>query len=207
MTNKKSVKKIEINFPNKFFYPVLIVLTVFLVAVGVNAFGTNDPPTFGHTLGELEASCNGFLFGSTNSNIWSCSPQPTDCDGPGQYLRFSTDSNQFLCVNPPPSCIPTDDNNFFYTTSRGDEYGYDHNCDGFEEKQFTGTNGAITTCKQEPISCPVDVQGQKGWVGSTEAPCGTTADYVTVFGVGGCEFDHQECNPTGTVSTTTQACR
>jgi len=52
---KKSLN-IQINFTKRALYTIISFLVILLVGVAVYAFGTSDPPTFGHSAGELDLS-------------------------------------------------------------------------------------------------------------------------------------------------------
>jgi len=57
---KKKELVIKINFSNKFVYTFVFLGILLLIAVGVYAYGTSDPSTFGHSAGELEFE-DGFI--------------------------------------------------------------------------------------------------------------------------------------------------
>lgn len=70
------VGKIQINFTNKWFYTFALIIGIFALGVGVYAYGTNDPATFGHSAGEIEGggglwSQSGFdiYYGSSSDDI------------------------------------------------------------------------------------------------------------------------------------------
>lgn len=44
---------VEFNFSNKFAYTFILLGILAIIAVGVNAYGTNNPPVMGHSVGEL----------------------------------------------------------------------------------------------------------------------------------------------------------
>lgn len=46
--------KIEVNISKKYFLIIIAVIVIAAAVVGVIAYGTNDPPTFGHSFEELE---------------------------------------------------------------------------------------------------------------------------------------------------------
>jgi hypothetical protein len=52
---KKSLN-IQINFTKRTLYTIISFLVILLAGVVVYAFGTSDPPTFGHSAGELDLS-------------------------------------------------------------------------------------------------------------------------------------------------------
>ena len=47
-------KRVEINFSNRFIYTVVALAVLVLIALGVNAYGTSNPPVMGHSFEELE---------------------------------------------------------------------------------------------------------------------------------------------------------
>lgn len=51
------VRKIQINLTNKWFYTFVAIIAVLTLTVGIYAFDTSDPPTFGHSAGEIEGVC------------------------------------------------------------------------------------------------------------------------------------------------------
>ena len=50
---KKRGKRIKINLSNRWLYTFTIFGLLAIVAVGVYAYGTSSPSTFGHSSGEL----------------------------------------------------------------------------------------------------------------------------------------------------------
>ena len=65
------------------------------------------------------------------------------------------------------------DQTAFFGTHRGDSK-YDYDCDGSQEKQYTGTSGGCSW-DFEPFSCEVDGEG---WDGS-EPACGKSGKYIS----------------------------
>ena len=49
-------KNINLNFTNRFTYIFISFIIILLIGISVFAFGTSDPPTFGHSAGELDLS-------------------------------------------------------------------------------------------------------------------------------------------------------
>ena len=49
-------KNINLNFTNRFTYIFISFIIILLIGVSVLAFGTSNPPTFGHSAGELDLS-------------------------------------------------------------------------------------------------------------------------------------------------------
>jgi hypothetical protein len=65
--------KINLNFGNKTFYIIIILAVILVVGGFVIAYGENNPPVMGHSLGELDASqcANGQVLKKT-SGVWAC---------------------------------------------------------------------------------------------------------------------------------------
>jgi len=51
--------KIQINIEKKYFFIIIAVIVVVAAIVGVIAYGTNDPPVFGHSGGEVDVTIEG----------------------------------------------------------------------------------------------------------------------------------------------------
>ncbi len=49
---KKTV--IQINLSNRLLYTILAIGVLLIAGIGVYAYGTSDPPTFGHSAGEID---------------------------------------------------------------------------------------------------------------------------------------------------------
>jgi hypothetical protein len=62
------MKKRKDKISNRFYYVLIAVFAIVLLAVGVYAYGTSNPPAFGHSVNEVAA--------------------PSGCS-PGQYLMFN----------------------------------------------------------------------------------------------------------------------
>src|SRR3989304_2329067 len=64
---------IHIYLSNKIAYTLMVILIIAIVGVGVYAFGTSTPSTFGHSLGEIE-KCTGNKILKMNSEgtAWTC---------------------------------------------------------------------------------------------------------------------------------------
>ncbi len=64
--------KVEINLTNKWLYSLIVVGIVFVLGIGVYAYGGSNPAVHGHNAGEI----NGSLGGSVGFGEW----QETDVD-------------------------------------------------------------------------------------------------------------------------------
>ncbi len=60
--------KFHINFTNRWLYTLITIIVVLALGVGVYAYGTNDPLTFGHSAGEVEGG--GGLWALSGSDIY-----------------------------------------------------------------------------------------------------------------------------------------
>jgi hypothetical protein len=60
------IRNFQINFSNKIFYTILLISIVILLGVGVYAYGTSNPSSFGHSIDELDFNgdleVNGDIF-------------------------------------------------------------------------------------------------------------------------------------------------
>jgi len=65
---KKKELTIKINFSNRLLYTFIVLGILVLVAVGVYAYGTSNPSTFGHSTGEIDFS-GGFTIPSGDINL------------------------------------------------------------------------------------------------------------------------------------------
>ncbi|OGI11994.1 hypothetical protein A3K64_00060 [Candidatus Micrarchaeota archaeon RBG_16_36_9] len=83
MKKGKQRAKLQINFTNRWLYTFITVFLLAAVSVGVYAYGTNSPTTFGHSAGELAP--------------------PTGCAS-GQFMQW--DGSAFVCAV--PSTLLTD---------------------------------------------------------------------------------------------------
>jgi hypothetical protein len=79
---------------------VILILGIVVIGVGVYAYNTNSPSTFGHTISELDPpyQCNGYLkFDATNR--WTCGTPsssggstPITCTGTNKVLQWTGSS-------------------------------------------------------------------------------------------------------------------
>jgi len=82
-SNKLKIKKLQINLTNRWLYTLIVFFSLVVIGVGVYAYGTSNPATFGHSAGELEGVClsdgtncpslnggGGSLWSQTGSNIY-----------------------------------------------------------------------------------------------------------------------------------------
>ena len=60
--------KLEVNIEKKYAYTILGLLLIIIGIVAVNAYGTNNPPIFGHSINEIE--------GAVRTSILGCSISP-----------------------------------------------------------------------------------------------------------------------------------
>jgi len=80
------IKNFQINLSNKTFYTFLLVSALILLGVGVYAYGTSSPSTFGHSAGEIDFSGVGDC-----SNI--CTDADTKCDTSGTCSQVCIGTN------------------------------------------------------------------------------------------------------------------
>jgi len=73
-SNKLKIKKLQINFTNRWLYTLIVFFSLIVIGVFVYAYGTNDPATFGHSAGELEApsGCGTDQFLKWTGSSWTC---------------------------------------------------------------------------------------------------------------------------------------
>jgi len=69
---KRSEKKF--NLSNRLSYTIVAVIALALISVGVYAYGTSSPSTFGHSIGEIAApsGCGSGQVLSWTGSAWSC---------------------------------------------------------------------------------------------------------------------------------------
>ncbi|MBU0959343.1 MAG: hypothetical protein KKB31_05350 [Nanoarchaeota archaeon] len=67
-------KRVEINFSNRFVYTIVTIAVLILAAIGINAFGSDDPQVFGHSAGELAPPlpCNVNQVLQWTGGGWAC---------------------------------------------------------------------------------------------------------------------------------------
>lgn len=70
MKKKKGIE-IKINFSEKWFYTLIVIGVLAIVGIGVYAYGTSEPSTFGHSLGEI-ATCNEGETLQVVGGEWTC---------------------------------------------------------------------------------------------------------------------------------------
>ena len=68
------VKKIQINLSDRTSYTLIALVSIILLGVGVYAYGTSSPSTFGHSLGEIAppTGCNSGQVLSWSGTAWVC---------------------------------------------------------------------------------------------------------------------------------------
>jgi hypothetical protein len=71
MKKKKTGLKIEINISNKAVYTLIVIGILIAIGISVYAYGTSDPSTFGHSLGEIEPCAEGQGL-QMSSGVWTC---------------------------------------------------------------------------------------------------------------------------------------
>ena len=69
-SKKSGIKKLQINFTNRWLYTLIVFFSLIVVGVFVYAYGTNDPATFGHSAGEIEGGGSGALWNLSGSDIY-----------------------------------------------------------------------------------------------------------------------------------------
>jgi hypothetical protein len=154
-------------------------------AVGcVEFYYDNDGDTYGVT-GATECWCDAGSYPYTGVNTSDCYDNNSNA-WPGQTSYFPVD--------------------------RGDG-SYDYNCDGSNERQYTGTTGGCTW-DFEPFECDIDGVGWKGAEpgcgksGSYSDGCSGSYDAWCIFLCGGDPATCSSCwSCDADVATTTQACR
>lgn len=62
------------NISNKLFYTIVFVIALVLIGVGVYAYGTSSPTTFGHSTNEIAApsGCSSGQVLSWTGSSWTC---------------------------------------------------------------------------------------------------------------------------------------
>ncbi len=72
---KNKMKKIKINFSNKWLYILIGVIIFTLFCAGVYAFGTSNPEVFGHNINEVgfPTNCQIGQFLKWEGSSWVCS--------------------------------------------------------------------------------------------------------------------------------------
>ena len=78
-------KRLTINISNKVFYTFSALAIMALLAIGVYAYGTNNPSFFGHSAGEIDGVCK-FLNGA-----W------VDCPSGQEDLEAYVNNDNELC--------------------------------------------------------------------------------------------------------------
>jgi hypothetical protein len=77
--------QIKINFTNRWLYTFIAIGILAIVGVGVYAYGTSNPSTFGHSIGELAApsGCLAGQFLKYDGTNWVCSASTSQdyCSG------------------------------------------------------------------------------------------------------------------------------
>lgn len=66
--------KIEVRLSNRFLYTFLSLISLVLVAILVQAYGTSNPSSFGHSIGEVAppSPCSSNQLLLWNGNSWIC---------------------------------------------------------------------------------------------------------------------------------------
>jgi len=64
----------EGKFSKRLSYTLIVISAVILIGVGVYAYGTNSPSTFGHSIGEIAApsGCATGQFLKWTGSAWNC---------------------------------------------------------------------------------------------------------------------------------------
>jgi len=85
--NKKRGRKIQINFTNRWLYTFIAIGILAAVGIGVYAYGTSNPPVFGHSMGELAApsGCVSNQVLQWSGTSWTCVTLPSQAQWP--YLQ------------------------------------------------------------------------------------------------------------------------
>jgi hypothetical protein len=80
---KRDVRKF--NFSKRLSYTLIAIVFLTLIGVGVYAYGTNSPSTFGHTFSELNApsGCNvgQYLMRAPTTDGWTCETPSSSSGG------------------------------------------------------------------------------------------------------------------------------
>ncbi len=100
MKKGKRTIKLQINFTNRWLYTFIAVFLLAAVGVGVYAYGTNAPTTFGHSIGELAppTGCSAGQFLQYQNGSWICTTSSADyCAGGTCTGSLTTTGN--LAVN------------------------------------------------------------------------------------------------------------
>lgn len=71
---QKKEREMFKSISNKFAYTIIALCIVILLAIGVYAYGTNNPSVFGHSIGELAppTSCTANQVLTWTGSAWSC---------------------------------------------------------------------------------------------------------------------------------------
>lgn len=80
---------IKISFSNRWLYTLIIIGILAIIGVGIYAFGTSDPSTFGHSINEIQRCAEGEAL-KTSGGVWTCVPSASlpSCSAE-QYLKFN----------------------------------------------------------------------------------------------------------------------
>jgi hypothetical protein len=82
---------VKIEISNKTFYTLVVAIAIVILAVGINAFGTSNPPVFGHSIGELAppSPCNSNQYLQWTGAAWKCSASAGGITGSGHQGRVA----------------------------------------------------------------------------------------------------------------------
>ncbi len=148
--------KINIKLANNGLYILIIIGILILVGIGVYAYGTSDPPVFGHTINEVAppSPCSANQFLKFSNASWICSdicPSGTHIVASGYTNGVEDVYGTTTSYSYPCSGLPTDTCNGVWTTA--------YTCLVDESRTCTDTNRVPTggiapyLCTSRTITC------------------------------------------------------
>lgn len=128
---KKRGLTIKINFSNRWLYTFIVLGILAVIGVGVYAYGTSSPSTFGHSLGEIAP--------------------PSPCTA-NQILQFA--GTTWTCVDLPPTVIKNTVQIYQKVNAGCENYcsGSPSTCNVIGLNDFTTASSCLTsTCSTNQI--------------------------------------------------------
>jgi hypothetical protein len=190
---KLKIKKLQINFTNRWLYTLIVFFSLVVIGVFVYAYGTNDPATFGHSAGELEApsGCSADQFLKWTGSSWTCADVEAGTETDPLWTGASTNVAFINKANAFGAFTQSFDTNVLFVDATNDRIGIGTTSPAYT-LDVTGTGrftGALTAATIDTGNGAKEVNSIAAYLGNqdlrtTDSPTFGGATINGIFSLG-----------------------